>query len=441
VSSGSGTPHAESADFDATQAYILPEWDQPDGEPAPLEGAGTGRSSYRLPRGARIAAAVIVATIPIFVLVWAVSVVVPIVIEAREAADKIFVTPVDRVRYSTPVADVPLVPESTPTSHAVAIVPTPTETPAGVSPTSVPDQQLPTPIVVTPSPTPYPAWDGTRPLHILLLGVDRRVGEVDPPRSDTMIIMRIDPVAKRVDMVSIPRDLLVDIPGFYATKVNAAYPLGELAEDIPGGGPTLAAQTIEYNFGIAIDYFAEVDIAGMERVVDILGGVIVDVPVIVKDDQYPTDDYGYTRVYFTPGLQRMDGRTAVQYSRTRHDDGDFARQDRQHEVLRAMRQQAEATGVIGRLPQLISEAGDSIRTDLSFTQVLSLARLGQDIDEEDVYSHTLLPYIEELWTDEGFFLVGDWETLRAVFADLPSDPYATNGEEETATPVPPVVAP
>jgi LCP family protein required for cell wall assembly len=120
---------------------------------------------------------------------------------------------------------------------------------------------------------------------IQLLGVDSREGETDPPRSDTMIVVRVDPVAKRVDMLSIPRDLLVEIPGFYATKINAAYPFGEANDDeIPGGGPTLAAQTVEYNFGIRIDYFAEVDIAGMERIIDILGGVMVDVERIVKDD-------------------------------------------------------------------------------------------------------------------------------------------------------------
>jgi LCP family protein required for cell wall assembly len=398
-----------------------------------MPAAGSQRAEARsLPRGARVIAALIIATVPLVFLVWAGTIVVPILIEAREAADKVFVTPVARVRYTTPVAEAPLVPGSTatPAEQPIAVTPTvvaqPTDTPAPGAPS-------PTPRPVPPMATPYPAWDGTRPVHILLLGVDRRVGEVDPPRSDTMIIVRIDPVAKRVDMVSIPRDLLVEIPGYYATKVNAAYPFGELDPSIPGGGPTLAAQTVEYNFGIPIDYFAEVDIAGMERVIDILGGIIIDVPGIIKDDQYPTDDYGFTRIYFTPGLQWMDGVTAVRYSRTRHDDGDFARQDRQHEVLRAMRQRADQTGIITRLPQLIDEVGDSVRTDLSIAQVLSLARLGQDIGEGQVYSHTLMPYVGELWTEHGYFLVGDWATLRAVFADLPNDPYATNSVEAEAT--------
>jgi polyisoprenyl-teichoic acid--peptidoglycan teichoic acid transferase len=205
--------------------------------------------------------------------------------------------------------------------------------------------------------------------------------------------------------------------------------MGELDESIPGGGPALVAQTIEYNFGIYIDYYAEVDVVGMERVIDILGGIIIDVDGIIKDEQYPTEDYGYTRVYFTPGLQKMDGRTAVRYSRTRHDDGDFARQDRQHQVLLAIRQQALATGAITKLPQLIAEVGDSVRTDLSRRQVLSLARLGQDIDREDIYTHSITPFVYEQWIDGGYFLGADWVSIRELVADLPADPNATNGLE------------
>jgi polyisoprenyl-teichoic acid--peptidoglycan teichoic acid transferase len=339
----------------------------------------------------------------------------------------VFVTPVDRVHYDTPVAIAPVVPGETPTSLPTPMV----SSDAVVSQTTT--SEVP-PTIPAATATPYPAWDGTQPINILLLGVDTRIGESQPPRSDTMIVVRVDPVAKRVDMVSIPRDLLVEIPGFSSEKVNAAYPLGELATNIPGGGPTLAAQTIEYNFGIRIDYFAEVDIAGMEEVVDILGGIIIDVPGILKDDQFPTADYGYTRVYFSPGIQRMYGREAVQYSRTRHDDGDFARQDRQHQVLRAIRFQAESTGIITRLPEIISEVGDSVRTDLSISQVLSLARLGQDINEENVYSHSLLPYISELWSNEGYYLIGNWTAIRALFADFPDEPDTTNDLMPSATP-------
>jgi LCP family protein required for cell wall assembly len=236
-------------------------------------------------------------------------------------------------------------------------------------------------------------------------------------------------VRERVDILSIPRDLLVDIPGYYATKINAAYPMGELDESLAGGGPTLAAQTVEYNFGIFIHYYAEVDIAGMEKVIDILDGIIIDVPGIVKDEQYPTENFGYTRVYFTPGLQLMDGRTAVRYSRTRHDDGDFARQERQQHVLLALRERALSSGIITKLPEIISEVGDSVRTDLSRRQVLSLARLAQDVGRENIFMHSLQDYVHEESIDGGYYLVGDWDVLRALAADLPSDPNARSAVE------------
>jgi LCP family protein required for cell wall assembly len=383
------------------------------------------------PRGVRFVAWAILIAVPLVTLAWVGSVVVPIVWEAQQAAGKVFVTPVARQSFVTPVATAPVVPGDTPTTAP------PTE-PALPTATLRPDEPTPTP--EPPTPTALPEWSGRDPINILLLGVDTRAGDTGPPRSDTIIVVRVDPVAKRVDMLSIPRDLLVEIPGYYATKINAAYPFGELDESIPGGGPTLVAQTIEYNFGIPINYFAEVDIAGMEKVVDTIGGVIIDVPGVVKDDQYPTNDNGYTRVYFRPGLQLMDGVTAVRYARTRHDGGDFSRQTRQQQVLIAIRERALATGLITDLPEIISDLGDSVRTDLlgddpSLRKLYQLAGLAQDIGRENIYSHSLSGYVYEEVINDGYYLVGDWAAIRQLVADLPADPDAVNGFETVEQPV------
>lgn len=383
----------------------------------------TRRRSY--PRGVRLSGWFIALALPLMTLVWALSIAVPVAIETRQAVGKVFVEPVDRDHFDQAGVSDPLTPEPVATMRP----PTPTPT---VAATLAPGEPTRTPAPATP--TPYPAWDGTRPIHILLLGVDSRVGDEGPPRSDTMIIVRVDPVGERIDMLSVPRDLLVEIPGYYATKINAAYPFGEVDEDVPGGGPTLAAQTVELNFGIRIDYFAEIDIAGMERVVNILGGIILDVPGILKDEQYPTETYGYTRVYFSPGLQLMDGQTAVRYSRTRHDDGDFARQERQQQVLLAMRERALATGLISQLPDLISEVGDSVRTDLSVRQALSLARLAQEIGSERIYSHALNDLVEEQTIDGGFYFVGDWVAIQELADNLPDDPNGRNALEPGVDP-------
>jgi LCP family protein required for cell wall assembly len=405
--------------FDGTTEFHVPIYNQPE--------AGTFRDQAR---GVRFVAWALLIAVPLVTLAWVGSVVVPIVWESQQAAGKIFVEPVDRVSFVTPVATVPVVPGDTPTTGPTAEPALPTATSRPGDPTSTPEP---------PTPTPLPEWSGRDPINILLLGVDRRIGDEGPPRSDTIIIVHVDPVAKRVDMLSIPRDLLVQIPGYYATKINAAYPFGELDESVPGGGPTLVAQTIEYNFGIPINYFAEVDIAGMEKVVDTIGGVIIDVPGIVKDDQYPTEDSGFTRIKFTPGLQLMDGVTAVRYARTRHDGGDFSRQTRQQQVLIAIRERAMATGLITNLPDIISELGDSVRTDIlgddpSFLKLYQMASLGQEIGRENIYSHSLGAYVYEEVIDGGYYLVGDWDVIRELAADLPSDPNGVNGFETTEQP-------
>jgi len=373
----------------------------------------------------RLSGCFIVLVLPLMMIGWALSVVVPIAIETRQAVGKVFVEPVVREHFD----DVAKPDTLTPIPIATALPPTATPTPMATLPPGVPTHS-PAP----PTPTPYPAWDGNRPIHILLLGVDSRVGEEGPPRSDTIIIVRVDPVGERIDLLSVPRDLLVDIPGYYATKINAAYPFGESDDDVPGGGPTLAAQTVELNFGIRIDYFAEVDIAGMETIIDTLGGIILDVPGIVKDEQYPTENYGYTRVYFSPGIQLMGGQTAVRYSRTRHDDGDFARQERQQQVLLALRERALATGLIAQLPALIDDVGDSVRTDLSMRQALSLARLAQEMGQESIYSHSLTEYVEEQTIDGGFYFVGDWLAIQELADNLPDDPYGRNALEPGVDP-------
>lgn len=408
----------ENHQFDATTEFHVPAFRQPE--------SGSFRDQ---PRGVRFVAWAILILVPILTLAWVGSIVVPIAWEAQQAAGKVFVTPVARQSFVTPVATVPLVPDDIPTSE-------PTRAPTQALPTSTTRPGDPTATAQPPTPTALPEWSGKDPINILLLGVDTRIGDTGPPRSDTIIVVHVDPVGKRVDMLSIPRDLLVDIPGYYATKINAAYPFGELDESIPGGGPTLVAQTVEYNFGIPINYFAEVDIAGMEKVVDTIGGIIIDVPGIVKDDQYPTENSGFTRVRFRPGLQLMDGVTAVRYARTRHDGGDFSRQTRQQQVLLAIRERALASGLITNLPDIISELGDSIRTDLlgddpSLRKLYSLARLGQEIGRENIFSHSLSGLVTDEVINDGYYLVGDWESIRALAADLPADPNATNGFEMT----------
>lgn len=269
-----------------------------------------------------------------------------------------------------------------------------------------------------------PDWDKKDKVNILLLGIDPRPDETEPPRSDTIIVVHIDPETETVTMMSIPRDVWVFIPGFQEDKINAAYPLGEANADIvPGGGPTLVAQTIEANFGIPIHYFATVDFDGFRTIVDTIGGIVIDVPAPVKDDQYPTETYGLTRVYFPTGLQKMDGETALRYARTRHGDNDVARGNRQQQVLQAIREQAISLGLITRANELISEIGDAVRTDLNFNQMLALANLGRKIDTSairtvNLWEMGLLTEHEPEFEGDAFYFEANWEGVHQVMADL-----------------------
>ena len=99
------------------------------------------------------------------------------------------------------------------------------------------------------------------------------------------------------------------------------------------------------------------------------------------------------------------------------------------------------TGAITKVPELLADVGESVRTDLSLRQMFSLARLGQEIDQKDIYTHSLAPYVEESWIDGGYYLVGDWEAIRALAADLPADPDARHPMESSSPIATPAASP
>lgn len=260
-----------------------------------------------------------------------------------------------------------------------------------------------------------PDWGSGDPINLLLLGVDTRVNEEDPPRSDTTIVVHIDPSTNEVSMMSIPRDLKVFIPGHGEYKFNAAYAFGAATGE-EGGGPALVAETIGANFDIPIHYYVTVNFEGFKKIVDTVGGVTVDVQNVLSDNQYPTADLRLTRVYFPTGLQHLNGEEALQYVRTRHADSDLGRSDRQQQVLLELREQALNRDLITQAPELIKSMADTIRTDLDFNQMLALANLGRQIDEKSIARFNL--WEEGLLTEdpsEGpgdpYYLIADWDAL------------------------------
>jgi LCP family protein required for cell wall assembly len=229
-----------------------------------------------------------------------------------------------------------------------------------------------------------PDWQGTDRINILLLGIDKRDDEpIEGTRSDTMMLASIDPVSKSAALISLPRDMWVSIPGCGIRagciggqqRINVAHAVG---------GPDLAVQTVSADFGIPVQYYARVDFRGFEQMVNAVGGVVIDVDFPVKDDEYPTADYGYQRIYFGPGPQLMDGAQALQYARSRHGENDFARAARQQKVIVSVRNRVLQMDMLSRAPELVGIAQQSISTNLSPVQMLSLGKLVSQIDRDRI---------------------------------------------------------
>jgi LCP family protein required for cell wall assembly len=271
-----------------------------------------------------------------------------------------------------------------------------------------------------------PEWDGEDRVTLLLLGVDKRPGDFS--RSDTMILVNIDPKTKTASMLSIPRDLQVFIPGHGVDKINAAYAIGDKNQDeIEGGGAGLTMRTITANFGITINYFASVDFQGFVKIVDTLGGVTLDVKYPIKDDAYPASGNNYMRIYFPAGWQHMNGERALQYARTRHSDSDGHRSARQQEVLLALRQQAVSLNLLSNADDILREFSDSFRTSLSLNQVLQLARLGSEISAENITQYTL---DSALYPDDStgtYYLMPDWDRISEILSEFSGEQITPPG--------------
>lgn len=229
------------------------------------------------------------------------------------------------------------------------------------------------------------AWDGQRRVTVLVMGLDKRPGEVGRGfRTDTLIVVSIDPATKRVGMLSIPRDIRVPMPNRPDLQpINAAYVLGEL--DRPGYGPRLTLETVQYNLGIPIDHYVVVSFDAVINLVNAIGGITVNVPTEIIDNEYPDmNTFGFDPLYIPAGRIEMNGELALKYARTRHQTSDFDRAQRQQQVILAIRQKMLRAdvlpGVLAQAPGLWNTLSAGLITDLSFEQVLSIAWYLKDID-------------------------------------------------------------
>lgn len=332
--------------------------------------------------------------------------------------------------------------DSAPNVRIITITPIPTQPgkAAGVvaffNPFRATDTPTPTPTPLptnTPLPVPTRAPRPSLPqlppnfavvpgegITVLLVGVDQRPGEYAPPRADALMLVRINPQWQRIALLSLPRDLWVEIPGGYGyDRINTAYTYGE-ATGIWGGGLALTRATVSNVLGVPIDYVAMVDFYGFISLVDTVGGIVVNVPDAIYDAAYPTMDYGYMTISFAPGVQWMDGNTALIYSRTRNADSDFSRIRRQQDVLMALGMRLQERGDLLNLLTLDQTSAallPYVRTDMPRDTLVNLfwSLRGISRGQIEQYSVTFAD-VQMGRGDDRYALMPDYAALRSVTA-------------------------
>ncbi|MBL1134633.1 MAG: LytR family transcriptional regulator [Chloroflexi bacterium] len=274
--------------------------------------------------------------------------------------------------------------------------PTPTHTPTVTetpSPTLTPSI---TPTLIQPSLIPT-SVEGVIPtgeddtLTVLLIGSDKRPN--DPAyRTDVLVIVLVNKTRGTVNMLSLPRDLYVYIPEYGYDRINTASQHGDLM-DYDGGGTALLKDTIEYNLGITVDRYAKVNFSGFQSIIDTLDGVDIVVDCQLEDYRLKADDLNpnlpanWILVTLTPGLHHMNGSTALWYARSRATTSDFDRNRRHQLLLRAMWQQFQTQNMWDTIPDLWNEFQNTVDTDLSLDEILSLVSIGANLNPRLIESH------------------------------------------------------
>lgn len=172
------------------------------------------------------------------------------------------------------------------------------------------------------------------PPTVLIVGLDHTPTEGDFGRTDSIMLVSVQPRYFRVSLLSFPRDLFIQTPANGLQRINTIHRTAEL--NTLGSGPQALEQAIELSFDIPVERYVRFDFADFIALVDAVGGVEIDVPRTIVDSNYPTETGGVMTVRFEQGLQWMDGQTALIYARTRQADDDYQRAGRQQQVVRAV---------------------------------------------------------------------------------------------------------
>ena len=262
-------------------------------------------------------------------------------------------------------------------------------------------------------------------VNILVVGVDSRT-EGDPGRSDSIMLIGLDPVSRTMSVMSIPRDSRVSIPGHGYDKINATTNSDYFSD----GGIELLEKTVEAMIpGIKVNYYVKANFAGFEQVIDALGGVTINVEMAMY---YKAED---TLIDLKPGVQHMDGKTALGYARFRHDAvGDFGswngeeygRVVRQKALFKAIVAQTSSLRNVWLLPPVIRAVEKAVVTDLLPNDMLRVTLAFKNTSDKEV---TTIPFPGEPGDVDGTaYVIPDLDALRSKIAPLFSAAVPSNQE-------------
>uniref|UniRef100_UPI00403F5A86 LCP family protein n=1 Tax=Selenomonas sp. TAMA-11512 TaxID=3095337 RepID=UPI00403F5A86 len=238
---------------------------------------------------------------------------------------------------------------------------------------------------------------------IMIMGVDQR--EDDIGRSDTLMVAAIDPKKDQASLLSIPRDTRVKIKGYGYDKINAAYAYG---------GRRLTQNTVEDFLGVRMDHYILINTQAFQKIIDAIGGVDIDVENRMYYED-PWDDDGGLVIDLYPGMQHMDGKTAVTYVRYRDEEGDIGRIARQQKFMRAVMDQVTSPSILPKIPSVIAEIVDSVETDLTVRQMVEFAGSLKNAQKHGL--HTEMVPGRPLYIDEISYWIPDILGLRRALAN------------------------
>lgn len=274
------------------------------------------------------------------------------------------------------------------TPAALAQTPTPVGAPTGTPTTTA-----------TLAPTPDPTRL-QRTENFLVLGADVRPGPW-MMHTDSIMLVAIDHDTEQVGILSIPRDLWVDIPGWGADRINSAYFLGDYTK-YKGGSPALAKIVAEKTLGVPIQHVVLIKMDGLSQLVDALGGITVklDCPLYEQtpDPKNPNKMVNWS---LPAGEVKLTGAEARKFATYRYLTTDFGRAQRQQQLIWSIRNRAKSLDILPKIPQLWTALSGAFETDLGVLDVLRLARFGLGLDATKVTGAALAPDVIKPFTTKG----------------------------------------